>query len=122
MRSHGKTLRQLTASSTTINSLLAYLENAWISIVEERYEVEKMRSTAVENLIQYLNEDPEEKPSWRTDNNKIDMEGALLLLLMTGASEPGVAEWISRSFASLVYTLEYRSDRSKLPRNGRRGY
>jgi len=81
-----------------------------------------MRSTAVENLIQYLNDDPEEKPSWRTDNNKIDMEGALLLLLMTGASEPGVAEWISRSFASLVYTLEYRSDRSKLPRNGRRGY
>jgi len=106
MRSHGKTLRQLTTASTTINSLLTNLRETWISIVEERFEIEKMYSNAIASLAQYLAEEPPEKPSWWSEEDNSNMEGALLLLLMTGTSEPGVVKWISEKFISLVSVLK----------------
>lgn len=103
LRSHGKTLRQLTASSTTINALLAYLEGTWTSIAEEWHEVEKVRTDVVSKLTQYLNEEPEDKPFWWSDEWKTDADGALLCLLMTGVSEVGVIKWFTEKFATVVY-------------------
>jgi hypothetical protein len=105
--SHGKTLRQLTASSTNINALLEYLSETWNSITEEWIEVEKVRGDAYSKLVQYLDEDPETRPSWWNDDYKSDPEGALLCLLMTGVSEPAVIKWFSEKFISVVPPDEY---------------
>jgi Anaphase-promoting complex, cyclosome, subunit 4 len=122
LRLHGKTLRQLTASSTDITALLTYLEVTWTSITEEWQEVEKVKSDAVQKLSQYLNLEPEDKPSWWNEDFKTDVEGALLCLLMTGVSEPGVVKWFTERFISVVCVEIYLSDRSKTPKNGRREY
>jgi Anaphase-promoting complex, cyclosome, subunit 4 len=115
LHSHGKTLRQLTTSSTTLNALLAYLEATWISITEEWLEVEKVRRDVVLKLKQYLNEDPEDKPSWWNDECKQTPESALLCLLVTGVSEPGVIKWFSEKFVNVVCHITDHSDwRSKM--------
>ena len=93
----------MTASSTTINALLAYLEGTWTSIAEEWHEVEKVRTDVVSKLTQYLNEEPEDKPFWWSDEWKTDADGALLCLLMTGVSEVGVIKWFTEKFATVVY-------------------
>jgi hypothetical protein len=82
--------------------LLAYLEATWISITDEWHEVEKYRKDVIIKLSQYLNEDPEDKPTWWNDDCKQNPEGALLCLLMTGASEPGVIKWFNEKFISIV--------------------
>jgi hypothetical protein len=102
--SHGKTLRQLTASSTNINALLEYLSETWTSISEEWSVVENVREDAYAKLVQYLDEEPESKPSWWNSDYKSDPEGALLCLLMTGVSEPAVIKWFTEKFISVVYT------------------
>ena len=104
LQTHGKTLRQLTASSTNVNALATYLEMTWTSIAEEWIEVERVRNDAVLKLTQYLDEEPEDKPSWWTDDCKTDLEGALLCLLMTGASEPGIVKWFTEKFVTVVHS------------------
>ena len=103
--SHGTTLRQLTASSTNINALLAYLEGTWTSIAEEWSEVEKVRSEFVSKLIQYVDEMPDNRPAWWNDDYETDLEGSLLSLLMTGVSEPGVFKWFTEKFITVVSPL-----------------
>lgn len=65
-----------------------------------------MRTDVVSKLKQYLNEDPEDKPSWWNDECKQHSEGALLCLLMTGVSEPGVVKWFNEKFVSVVCYLK----------------
>jgi hypothetical protein len=101
--SHGTTIRQLTASSTNINTLLAYLEGTWTSIAEEWVEVEKVRFDVMSKLKEYIDEEPDHRPDWWSEEWKSDAEGALLCLLMTGVSEPGVAKWFTDKFISVVY-------------------
>ena len=85
-----------------MNTLLTELEAAWTAIVEEWQEVEKIRSDTVQRLYQYVNEEPEDPPSWWTEDCKADVEGALLCLLMTGVSEPGIVKWFTEKFATVV--------------------
>ena len=99
---HGKTLRKLTASSNTLNGLIVYLTEIWTSVVEEWIEVEKVRADHVTKLFQFLDEEPESKPSWWTEEYKSDYEGALLCLLMTAVSEPGVVKWFTEKFVTVV--------------------
>ena len=73
-------------------------------MVEEWIEVEKVRSDHVMKLLQFLDEEPESKPSWWTEDYKSDYEGALLCLLMTGVSEPGVVKWFTDKFVTVVHT------------------
>lgn len=105
LHSHGQTLRQLTSSSTTLNALLAYLDATWTSITDEWTEVEKIRGDVVTHLTQSLDQDPEPIPTWWTDEYKQDASSALLCLLMTGASEPEVAQWFTEKFATVVRPL-----------------
>jgi hypothetical protein len=102
LHSHGKTLRQLTASSTTINALLEYLEGTSRLIAEEWIDVEKARMDSVSALTQYLNEDPEDKPMWWNDDEKTDVEGALLSTLMTCYLDVGVINWFQYELLSVV--------------------
>jgi phage gp46-like protein len=85
-----------------MNALVAYLEGTWTSIADEWVEVEKTRTDTLSKLMQYLDEEPEDKPSWWNDEYKSDTEGALLCLLMTGLSEPGVVKWFTEKFVSVV--------------------
>jgi Anaphase-promoting complex, cyclosome, subunit 4 len=102
LHSHGLTLRQLTSLSTTLNALLAYLEETWSAIPDEWTEVEKVRRDVVSKLTEYLDEDPERIPRWWTNENKQDASSALLCLLMTGASEPEVVQWFAEKFGTVV--------------------
>ena len=68
-----------------------------------------MRSEVISKLHQYVNEDPEDKPSWWNEDYKSDVKGALLCVLMTGMSEPGVVKWVTEKFITLVY-LQTRLD------------
>ena len=85
-----------------MSTLLTELEAAWTAIAEEWQEAEKMRSDAVQRLYQYINEEPEDKPSWWNEEYKADPQGALLCLLMTGVSEPGVVKWFTEKFVTVV--------------------
>lgn len=70
--------------------------------MEEWVEVEQVRSEVVTKLNEYLDEEPDHPPEWWTDEWKSDAEGALLCLLMTGVSEPGVAKWFTEKIVSVV--------------------
>lgn len=120
LQSHGKTLRQLTSSSSTLNALLAYIKATWISITEEWHEVQKIKIDVVQKLSTFLYEDPEDKPTWWNKECKQDSEGALLCLLMTGVSEHGVIKWFTEKFVTVVVALMNVVDGSKMSRNGKR--
>jgi hypothetical protein len=64
--------------------------------------VEKVRFDVMSKLKEYLDEEPDHKPDWWSDEWKSDSEGALLCLLMTGVSEPGVAKWFTEKLVSVV--------------------
>ena len=100
--SHGKYLRQLTTASTTLSALISYLHSTWTSVIEEYIEVNKVKSDAISKLIQYINEDPQDPPPWWDEKYKTDVEGAMLCLLMTGVSEPGIIQWFTEKFISIV--------------------
>lgn len=72
------------------------------SLIEEWAEVERIRAECVDKLVAYLNEDPPEKPAWWVDEReRTSAEGGLLVLLMTGLSEPGVLKWFMDKFISV---------------------
>jgi Anaphase-promoting complex, cyclosome, subunit 4 len=101
-RLHGKTLRQLTAASTDVNTLLTSIETAWITIIEEWQELEKARFETVDKLTKYTNEEITHKPSWWSEVHEADVEGSMLCLLMTGLSEPSIVKWVTEAFATVV--------------------
>jgi len=97
-----------------LNALLSYLEVTWTSIIEEYIEVDKIKNDVTVKLSQYLNEDPDDKPTWWNEDCKQSDSGALLCLLMTGVSEPGVIKWFTEKFVTVVCIPSDRSDESKI--------
>ena len=61
-----------------------------------------MKADAVLKLKEFVNEEPPDKPSWWSNDCKTDSEGALLCLLMTGVSEPGIVKWFTEKFVTVV--------------------
>jgi hypothetical protein len=111
--SHGKYLRQLTTSSTTLSALISYLESTWTSIIEEYIEFNKVKSEAISSLQQFIDEEPRDPPPWWNENMKTDVEGAMLCLLLTGVSEPGIIKWFEEKFATVVSIPAFTTDTAK---------
>ena len=105
-----------------MNALVAYLSKAWYSVMEEWLELENVKADVVLKLKELLNEDPLDPPSWWNEDCKTDSEGALLCLLMTGVSEPGVIKWFTEKFVTVVCVTIGFTNESKIRENGRREY